>query len=501
MVVPQDFIKEIKKIMKNGQIIQDNSVIRGYFSPWVEFDSNSEPLFPALMISVEETSEIEQIFALAMKYCVKLIPTSSSKIQQRFSNKSIFSSNSVLLDLSKMNKIRRIDRKNRVVVIEPGVTFADLIPELASEGLRIIKPILSEGGKSVLTSCLEREPISIPRYQWDTFDPVLCLETYFGNGKMFRSGSAAGPGDLNDQQSSCQAQTNPMGPAQCNLGSLLQGAMGSLGIITWASLKCELLPSKYNILFVSSSDLNPLLKLMQFCVKNRFGDEILLLNLISLNNILSSVDGIDQNIMEHFKQEFTLLINLSGLDEFAGEKIKYQEKEILNEINKTSSLHRINVRDELKDPLIKALQSYSKSETLPWNHNYCNRCREIFFLSPLSEIERYYQLGYNSIQSHSNSISDFGLYIQPLVQGCNYHIQFDLYFKENTYIHDSKVSNIFKTISLSLMEAGAFFSRSYGPWREIFRFIEPETKIVLGKVKKIFDPENILNPEIIPYKQ
>ena len=56
-----------------------------------------------------------------------------------------------------MDRILRIDRRNRIALIEPGVTFDALVPALAGEGLRIAMPLAPKPGKSVIASLLERE--------------------------------------------------------------------------------------------------------------------------------------------------------------------------------------------------------------------------------------------------------------------------------------------------------------------------------------------------------
>jgi len=40
--------------------------------------------------------------------------------------------------MSGMNKIVLVDRARRVAMVEPGVTFGDLIPACAKEGIRSI---------------------------------------------------------------------------------------------------------------------------------------------------------------------------------------------------------------------------------------------------------------------------------------------------------------------------------------------------------------------------
>ncbi len=69
----------------------------------------------------------------------------------------------------------------------------------------------------------------IPKYHWDTTDPMLCTEIVFGTGDIFRTGSAAGPGSLKEQWAHGGAQKNPMGPAQTDFARIVQGSQGPWG--------------------------------------------------------------------------------------------------------------------------------------------------------------------------------------------------------------------------------------------------------------------------------
>ena len=49
------------------------------------------------------------------------------------------------------------------------------------------------------------------------------------------------------------------------------------------------------------------------------------------------------------------------------------------------------------------------------------------------------------------------------------------------------------------MENGAFFNRPYGSWsKEVFKHQSDQTTVALKKVnRKIFDPNNVLNPGVL----
>jgi len=118
-----------------------------------------------------------------------------------------------------MDRIPHINRRNKVAIIEPGVRFGTLQAEAKKRGMKALLPLLPRASKSVVASCLEREPITIPKYHWDMTDPMLCVEVVFGTGDTFRTGGAAGPGSLEEQWKSGASQKNPMGPAQTGINS------------------------------------------------------------------------------------------------------------------------------------------------------------------------------------------------------------------------------------------------------------------------------------------
>jgi hypothetical protein len=122
-----------------------------------------------------------------------------------------------------MNKIIRIDRRNRMIMIEPGVTYSQLQPELAKEGLRLPPPLLPRANKSVIASLLERQPTIVPRFQWAILDPLRCVEIIFGDGNRIMTGDAGShAATMEGEWELGFAQQSPSGPAQIDFYRLVQ---------------------------------------------------------------------------------------------------------------------------------------------------------------------------------------------------------------------------------------------------------------------------------------
>jgi hypothetical protein len=98
--------------------------------------------------------------------------------------------------------------------------------------------------------------------------------------------------------------------------------------------------------------------------------------------------------------------------------------------------------------------------------------------------------------------SNIGVYIQPMVQGCNVHCEFDLYYDPNNEKESRITKNTLVKSSQALIDNGAFFNRPYGIWADmIYSKIQPLVVESMKKVKAIFDPNHVLNPGALCFKE
>ncbi|MHA1300160.1 MAG: FAD-binding oxidoreductase [Candidatus Helarchaeota archaeon] len=488
----ENLTSKLNEILSKDRISDDPKILEQY-SCDLSFE---EPVIPKIVVWPTESEEIQKIIKLANDFKMGIVPVSSGAGPRFHGDTVPKREDSIIMDLSKMNKILRIDRKNRVVMVEPGVTFEQLIPEVEKHELRLLMPLYPRSTKSVLTSALEREPITIPRHHWDTSDPLLCTEVTFGSGDLFRTGSAAGPGTLEEQLEVGQAMKNPLGPTQFNMFRVLQGAQGSLGIVSWATLKCELKPTEIKIFYLQSEKLDFFDFLYQI-MKFRMPDELFILNKINLASLLEEDSKKIEDLANRLP-EWIVIISLSGRGEFAQDRIDYLEADIKDIAKKTN----INILTEIKgvsnDKIIEIL---SKSSKKYWKLRLKGGCQDIFFITTLDKTPNFVEKTQNYLKDQQFSLQNLGVYIQPMTQGCNCHCEFDLFYDPNIPEETSKVKKIFSELSTKLMDIGAFFNRPYGKWAdEIYKRLDPEISEALKKVKGIFDPDNILNPGVLCFK-
>jgi hypothetical protein len=477
----EQIYQELVKICGSKLISNDPELLESY-STDLSFVKGFAPKY---VVWLNKTKQIEEILKLANNIGFSIIPISSNSPIRYHGDTIPLTENSIIVDLSRMNKILNIDRKNRVIMVEPGVTFGQLIPKLQKRDLKLFLPLYPRDSKSVLTTALERVPTIIPRYQWDSSDPLLCTEVVFGTGDLFRTGTAAGPGTIKQQKKSGQAQLNPMGPTQFSPFRLLQGAQGSLGIVTWATLKLELAPTVQKVFHFQSDNIQDLLKVQLELLKFRMGNELLILNNTNLACLLK-LESDDVIKLINSLDRWNLILVLAGRGKLANDKIAYQQGD-LNEILKDLELnHLIKESKVSESEIIDALNS---STSYPWRNRLKGSFQDIFFITNYKKIPELITLAENEISE------DFGIYIQAINQGTSYHCEFNIYYDPKD---EESVNRKFIDLSIKLMDNGAFFNRPYGVWaKEVFKRHIDSTQMALKKVKKIFDPNNVLNPSVL----
>ena len=469
---------EIEQILGKDNMSNSEEIISAY--------SGKES--PSLVVWPTCTEEIVKLVKWANRNAIPLIPVSSAGPKLRGSSLPKVK-NAIAVDLNKMRKILRIDAKNKVAMIEPGITYDHLISELKKEGLRPLMPLLPKASKSVLASCLDREPITTPRYHWDTTDPLLCTETVFGTGDVLRTGAAAGPGTLEEQWESGQAQKNPQGPSQFDPFRLVQGAQGTIGIVTWITMKCEKLPDKQLFLLAQSDNLDSLQEFNYALFRRRLADEHFMLNSAGLKAILST---------NKIYSPWTLVLGISGHGLIADEELAYRVNDIQDIATETNVDLQENF-DAIHSSDIEGI--LNRVSRVPyWKLEVAGNCFEVMFTTTLDRVQEFYDMFCSVAEECGFPVDQIGAYVQPTNQGTNTHVGLDIYYglDEDT---DSAISLLVKG-QRKLLDEGAYFSRPYGVITDaVFEKSSRMTVTAMKRVKAIFDPNNILNPGTLCFKE
>lgn len=478
---------ELIAIVGEGNVLNDDKILESFSSDM----SFARTVRPSLVARPGNVGEVQKIILWANKTNTPLVPVSSGP--PHFHGDTVPGTDgAVIVDLTRLKKILNIDRRNRMAVIEPGVTYAELQPTLIENGMRLSNPLLPRANKSVVASLLEREPRLNSRYQWSSLDPLRCLEVVFGDGNQLWTGDAGmGSPDLEKQWAGEHWQVSPAGPGQTDFYRFLTAAQGSMGIATWASLRCEVLPQIHKLYFVPGKKLEDLLDFTFRILKFRYADELFIMN----GTDLACAIGKDAEQISSLQSQlppWLVLVGIAGREELSEERVEFQESDISDiagefSLELLSSVSGVNGDDALKVILNPSVEPY-------WKFRSKGACQDIFFISTLDKAPSFMKTISDVVDAAGYPASDIGVYLQPRHQGVNCHCEFSLPYNPDDEEEVTRMQTIFSQASQALADRGAFFTRPYTAWADMaFKKDNPSTTLLKG-LKEIFDPNGIMNP-------
>lgn len=446
---------------------------------------------PEYVVKVRNTEDIEKLIKLANETLTPLVPVSSGP--PHFRGDTVPSTGgAIIVDLSKMKKIVMVNRDNRVALFEPGVTFDELISAVTKEGLRLNIPLQPRKTKSVIGSMLEREPVIMPKYHWDISDPLASTQVVFGTGDKFRTGAASGPGTIKEQWAAGGAQKEAAGPSAASWHRIIQGSQGTMGIVAWASARCELLPKLEEPFLIGSSDLGKIMEVVHWLVRLRLVNECLILNNMNVAAIMAKKMPQEHKNLKDNLPPWILLFNIASYEYLPEERMHGQIKD-MRDVTQRIGLEAVQAINTVSAfELLEAIRH--PSQDTYWKMRYKGDCYDIFFLTIYDKLPGLIETMYSIADRAGYPASDIGIYLQPVVQGTSCHCEFNLFYNRKNPNELAQIRELSTEAIKELMNKGAFFSRPYGENTSTIMNRDAATVETFRKVKTILDPNNIMNP-------
>lgn len=484
---PADVIKELAKISGGENVFSDADTLKMYTG-----DMSFVPaIAPRCVVRPSDAQQVQEILKWANERAVPLVPVSSGP--PHFRGDTVPSvGGAVILDLSGMKRIIKINRREQLALIEPGVTFADLIPELKKEGMRPHMPLAPRRSKSVIGSYLEKEPVIQPRHHWCSIDPLLCAQTILGSGDLLQTGSSKGLWSLEEEWEQKKAQK--WWNTECyDIVKITQGSQGSISVLTWASIKCAMIPEIHRIYLAPSSRLEPLIELAYRLLRYRWGEELFIINNQGLASLLAT-SAQDIALLREEIPSYLLVVGIAGFPEFfPEERVAVQEKDIKAATQEFGLVLAETVPGVTGETIKNTL--YAQPDETYWKQRQKGAFQDIFFATTLERTPAFAANIRSTSEKAGFSTNDVGIYIQPMVQGTSCHCEFTLPYDPQILSEVAKVRKMLTQGAAELADIGAYFYRPYGPWRDIaYSRVGGGEYAALKKAKDIFDPRGVLNP-------
>ena len=439
-----------------------------------------QPRMPSLVVFPRNTEEIQGVVKYANEQMIPVTPRSSAV---SFYGAGIPSQGGIILDLTRMNKILEVDARNKKVKVEPGVTWAQVQEELEKQGLMVSNSLLPHPQKSVLTSTMEREPILITKSEYT--EVFQTGEMVLGSGDLFWTGTAIAKG----------LKGHVFPDALIPGTRLFLGSQGTLGIMTWANLKAEFLPTMDKLFFIPFERVEDVAEPI-YCIQRRMiGNESFVLDSFNLAAILAEDWPGEFNALREALPPWTLIQCLSGLHRLPEEKIAYEEKALMEV---ASELHfepqrTVGGIPGLEGRILKLLRKPWSGDGY-WKFRYKGACHDIFFHAKLERVAEFTGAMEELAAKHGYPTRDIGVYLQPIERGRMCFCQYSFHCDPDDAKDVDRVRRLYLEASERAISMGGLFATPYGPWADMVYSRAATYTAVLKVVKNALDPNHILNP-------
>jgi FAD/FMN-containing dehydrogenase len=443
---------------------------------------------PNYIVKPANSEEVSAIITFCNEHSIPVVPCSS---KVHFYGATIPKEGGVILDMSRMNKVLEIDADNRRVRFEPGVTWEKLTNELAKKGFRVIMPLTPPAERSVLTDFMEREEPTNQVYDYG--EPLQAMEVVWPTGEIFRMGSAS----VNGYPDSMSKGGNPSGPG-LDFYRFFQCAQGTMGVVTWTNLKIESIPKIDKILLAPVDDLGYAIDFLHRILPRRIGQEVLLLNNVDLAAILAEKWPSDFEKLRAVLPPWTLILVISGLLRRPEEKIAYEEnylaQVIKNEFPDLQVGENLPGVAGLRKKLLPILRKPWPANMPHWKNRYKGACQSLFFHTRPVLAPQFVATVEEIAAQYGYPISGIGMYIQPIEHNRACRPEFHFFYDPEDKAETAAVRALYNEAARVLLNDGAIFTRPYGDLAPLIYEKAATYAMTLKRLKKVFDPNNIMNP-------
>ncbi|XP_076887809.1 D-2-hydroxyglutarate dehydrogenase, mitochondrial-like isoform X1 [Bidens hawaiensis] len=460
--INNDDLIHFEKILGPKKVIQDHEELETANTDWMHKYKGSSKL----MLQPENTTELSQILEYCNSRRLAVVPQGGNT---GLVGGSVPVFDEIIINTRRMNNIISFDEVSGVLVCEAGCILENLISFLDKQGFIMPLDLGAKGscqiGGNISTNA---GGLRLVRYG-SLHGTVLGLEVVLANGSVI------------DMLGTLRKDNTGY-----DLKHLFIGSEGSLGIITKVSILTPPKLSAVNIAFLACEDYISCQKLL-FQAKRRLG-EILsafeFLDAQAMNLVLHHLDGV-RNPLPSSIYNFYVLIETTGSNELNDkEKLKaflfhamesglVSDGALAQDFSQASSFWHI--REGISEALMKAGAVYKYDLAIPVDKMYDLVEEMRTRLGDAANVVGYGHLGDGNLHLNVSAPKyddDILAQIEPFVY-------------EWTSRHHGSIS---AEHGLGLMKA-----------EKIYYNKSSETVQLMASIKKLWDPNGILNPyKVIP---
>lgn len=450
-------IKDLKKALTPDNVLYELEERYAY----AQDASNQRNItgLPDVVVFVESIDQVQAVVRLARKYKIPIICRGAGT---NVVGACRAEHGGIVLNFSKMNKILDISLENMTATVQSGVVLGELQKAVDKIGL-FYPPDPSNLAVSTIGGSLAQASGGAKTFKYGTTrDYVIDLKVVMADGEILRTGS--------------NTIKNATG---YNLNSLFVGSEGTLGIVVEATLKLIPKPEAKRVMMSYFDTVQSAVDAVNSIIEQRI--------------FPTTLDFMDKNAIQTVEKfypagllcdkEAALVVEVDGFEN----AIEYQQKIIVSILEKcNASAIQYSTNEEEYDKIWRARRS-SMGACAKLKPNVTTddvivpRKNLSKLVLGIREICKKYNLDVCMV----GHVGDGSIHPQIPID----------YRDEDEYNRYKSAKSEIYELTASL---GGILSGEHGIGAEkrdyIDKVVSPEALKYMRQIKKIFDPENILNP-------
>lgn len=457
MLMKNSLIKDLKKALTPDNVLYELEERYAY----AQDASNQRNIteLPDVVVFVESIEQVQAVVRLARKYKIPIICRGAGT---NVVGACRAEHGGIVLNFSKMNKILDISLENMTATVQPGVVLGELQKAVDKIGL-FYPPDPSNLAVSTIGGSIAQASGGAKTFKYGTTrDYVIDLKVVMADGEILRTGS--------------NTIKNATG---YNLNSLFVGSEGTLGIVVEATLKLIPKPEAKRVMMSYFDTVQSAVDAVNSIIEQKI--------------FPTTLDFMDKNAIQTVEKfypagllcdkEAALVVEVDGFEN----AIEYQQKIIVSILEKcNASAIQYSTNEEEYDKIWRARRS-SMGACAKLKPNVTTDD----VIVPRKNLSKLV-LGIREICKKYN----FDVCMVGHVGDGSIHPQIPIdYRDEDEYNRYKSAKSEIYELTASL---GGILSGEHGIGAEkrdyIDKVVSPEALKYMRQIKKIFDPENILNP-------
>lgn len=479
-------VEALSGVVGSENVITDVETLKKY-----SCDTSLMPArMPDFVVRVMNREDVMGVIKIANENSIPVVPRSSGTGTY---GTGIPEEGGIILDMSGMKKIPRVDTRNRWALFEAGVTFGELKEELDKQGMQPLNPLLPRKDKSVMTSVLEREPVLCTKTECD--EPFRTMELVWGTGDLLRTGAMCVDSmPAEEIPDKTKSDLCSIGGPGIDWWRLLTGCQGTFCAGTIMNVKIFHKPLLQKLVFLPFDNLEDAVKPFYMIQHREIGHEAFLLNGYDIAAILAEEDSEIPALAVQLPS-YVIAVNLWGGQFFPEERLAYEEKAV----NEIADQFRCEIKEgfsAIQDANVR-LQGMLNGPwegDVYWKDRNKGACLDIVFHSGLNKVPAHWALFKKIAGEYGIDTRELGLYIQPRQRARVCHVEFHIPCTAESGADLDHVKAFHRAAFDALLNAGAIMYRPYYDWAEAIFARSGYTFETIKKLKKIIDPGRTMNP-------